>query len=120
MLALTTRLNRRGTRSGQALHWIAVLFLIGATSVAAQPADLYVKTPANGGNNANNGLSWATAKATIGAAMASAFGGDSVFVAAGTYNESVLFPQANSIQLLGGYPAAGGGRQRSTGQSDHH
>ena len=87
---------------------LALLFLF-AFSTTALATEYYVKTPANGGDNANDGLAWATAKATISAAMALVNGSDNVHVAAGTYNERVTFHASNSNQLLGGYPAAGGG-----------
>ena len=74
-------------------------------------AEYYVKTPANGGSDANAGLDWGSAKATIGAAMALVDGDDSIYVAAGTYNEKVTFPGHNNIALRGGYPAAGGSAQ---------
>jgi hypothetical protein len=82
------------------------LFILSANALAT---DYYVKTPANGGDNANDGFAWGTAKATISAAMALVDGSDNIHVAAGTYNERVTFHASNSNQLLGGYPAAGGG-----------
>ncbi len=85
---------------------ILFLFILSANALAT---DYYVKTPANGGSNTNDGLSWATAKATITAAMALVNGSDNINVAAGTYNERITFHASNSNQLLGGYPAAGGG-----------
>jgi hypothetical protein len=78
---------------------------------SALAANYYVKTPANGGNNTNSGLSWDSAKATIEDAMALAATGDSVFVAAGVYSEKVSFPQGDGIALRGGYPPSGGGVQ---------
>src|SRR4030042_6941858 len=87
---------------------LALLFLF-AFATTALATEYYVKTPANGGDNANDGLAWATAKATISAAMALVNGSDNVHVAAGIYNERVTFHASNSNQLLGGYPAAGGG-----------
>src|SRR4030067_958469 len=84
------------------------LFLI-FLSANALATDYYVKTPANNGNDTNDGLAWTTAKATISAAMALINGSDNIHVAAGTYNERVTFHASNSNQLLGGYPAAGEG-----------
>jgi len=81
------------------------LLLLAATASAT---DYYVKTSANGGSNANDGLSWANAKATIGGAMSLVDGSDRILVAAGTYNEKVAFHGSSNNQLLGGYPAAGG------------
>jgi len=65
---------------------------------------------ATNGSNANSGLSWGAAKATIGAAMGLVNGADTVKVAAGTYGEKVTFHGSNNNQLLGGYPAGGGTR----------
>ena len=79
--------------------------------LSAFSTDYYVKTPANGGNDANSGLDWGSAKATIGAAMSLVNGDDSVNVAAGTYNEKVTFPGYNNIALRGGYPTTGGATQ---------
>lgn len=83
-------------------------FLLSPVSVLA--TDYYVKTPASGGDDNNAGTSWAEAKETIQAAMSLAItSGDKVYVAAGTYTGTVSFPEAHNVQLLGGYPAAGGG-----------
>jgi len=98
-------LSARATRNVVALLSIIAL-LVGAAPADAAP--LFVKTPGNGGNNANDGLSWDTAKATIGGAMAVVTANSTISVAAGTYNEKVSFPQINNVQLLGGFPAAGG------------
>ena len=78
---------------------------------AAHATDYYVKPATNGGSNAYSGLDWNNAKATIGAAMALADGDDNIYVAAGSYNEKISFPQANNIALRGGYPAAAGTTQ---------
>ena len=67
------------------------LFLI-LFPFTALATDYYVKIPAHGGNNDHSGLDWNTAKATIGAAMATADGDDTIHVAAGTYNEKISFP----------------------------
>jgi hypothetical protein len=81
--------------------------LLGA--VSAKATDYYVKTPGNGGSDANSGFDWANAKATISAAMGLVNGSDNIHVAAGTYNERVTFHGSSNNQLLGGYPAAGSG-----------
>ena len=72
-------------------------------------ADYYVKTPAHGGSDLNAGTSWATAKATISAAISSVSSTDTVHVAAGTYTENISF--VSNLTLLGGYPATGGDSQ---------
>lgn len=60
------------------------------------------------GNDSNNGLTWATAKATIqaGIDLAASKGQGQVFVAVGTYIENISF--APNVQLIGGYPEGGG------------
>jgi hypothetical protein len=99
-------------RCGMKKLGLVFLFLF-TLSVNALAADYYVKTPANGGNNANDGLTWDTAKATVTAAMnlISTAAGNTVKVAAGTYNEKVTFRSYSNIQLRGGYPAEGGETQ---------
>jgi len=66
------------------------LFILSANALAT---DYYVKTPANGGSDGYDGLSWGTAKATITAAMNLIANGtgNTIKVAAGTYNEKVTF-----------------------------
>ena len=84
------------------------LVVCGASPVLAGGVLLFVKTLANGGDNANDGLTWATAKATVSAAIALASAdGTQINVAAGTYNEKVAFPQLDNVQMFGGWPAAG-------------
>jgi hypothetical protein len=90
---------------------LTILLSLSASPAVVLGADYYVKTPANGGNDANSGLDWNNAKATIGAAMGLVSGASSVHVAAGTYNEKVTFPGYDNVSLLGGYSAAGGATQ---------
>ncbi len=54
----------------------------------------YVKPASQGGNNANNGLSIATAWATIQYAVDTAAPGDVIFVEPGTYNEQVVITKS--------------------------
>ena len=62
----------------------------------------YFVTP--GGNNSNDGLSWTTAKANIGGAITAAAGGDTIFVAVGTYTSSFSVPSTKSgISIYGGF-----------------
>lgn len=86
----------------------SVLLYFTILPFPAWATDYFVKTPANGGNNANSGLDWANAKATIGAAMEMVNGDDNIKVAAGTYNEKIVFPGYNNIALRGGYASSGG------------
>ena len=62
---------------------------IAATAFAASAADYYVSTT---GNDANDGLTWATAKASIAGAyaLASDSTADTIHVADGTYNAFVF------------------------------
>ena len=60
------------------------------------------------GDNNNDGTSWENAKATISAAVSSSSSGDEVYVAAGTYNETVSLKDGVSIR--GGYNATTGTR----------
>ncbi|MBZ0213445.1 MAG: hypothetical protein K8H99_06580, partial [Nitrospirae bacterium] len=72
-----------------------LLFLL---SVIAGAATWHVKTS---GNDSNSGQTWATAKRTLGAALAVAQRGDSIWVAGGIYNEKVTVGSA--IFLYGGF-----------------
>jgi len=108
-------MNNQGIYSRSSVIYFIVAFTVllslsGFPSVALA-ADYYVKTPANGGNDANTGLDWNNAKATIGAAMSLVSGTANVHVAAGTYNEKITFPGYDNVSLLGGYDAAGGASQ---------
>ena len=108
-------MNNQGIYSRSSVIYFIVAFIVllslsGFPSVALA-ADYYVKTPANGGNDANTGLDWNNAKATIGAAMSLVSGTANVHVAAGTYNEKITFPGYDNVSLLGGYDAAGGASQ---------
>jgi len=71
--------------------------LVVTTTVSASPADWYVD--AVNGDDGNDGLSWATAFATIVKAMDEASGGDTIMVAAGTYAENITVDK--SLELLG-------------------
>lgn len=92
---------------------LVFIFLV-VLSAQAWATDYYVKTPANGGSDSNDGLTWATAKATIGAAMALVVGSGAINVAAGTYNEKIVFPGFDNVALRGGYPAGGGAQDPAT------
>ena len=69
------------------------------------------------GDDANNGLSWATAKRTIQAAMNLAGAGDNIWVAEGTYyptdnggsntDTTRSFTTKNGVKLYGGFPRTG-------------
>lgn len=74
---------------------------------------------ANGGNDANNGLSWGSAFATLQRALASATSGQAILLASGTYypdegtgqtdnDRASTFTIPSSVQILGGFPEGGG------------
>ena len=78
--------------------WFVLLCLFQATTISAQTTYFV----SNSGNDSNNGLSWATAKATINGAMAliTSPNDDSVFVAAGTYPACTV---KNGTHVYGGF-----------------
>ena len=80
---------------------------VAATSATA--ASLFVDQAT--GSDAGDGLSWVTARATVGSALATAAGTpepDVISVAAGRYVEQLVVPADTS--LLGGFPPGGGTR----------
>lgn len=78
--------------------WFVLLCLFQATTISAQTTYFV----SNSGNDSNNGLSWATAKATINGAMAliTSPNDDSVFVAVGTYPACTV---KSSTHVYGGF-----------------
>jgi hypothetical protein len=89
-----------------------ITLLVHALALPAHAVDLYVDGTT--GNDRNDGLTWATAKATIQAAVNRA-GPSTIHIAAGTYRENLRFGNSR-IALLGGYPPGGGAR----GLARHH
>ena len=83
-----------------------LLLTICLTSICAFAANTYVKP---NGNNSNDGSSWAKAKQTITKGLSNCSNGDTLFVAAGTYNERVGGLK-NGVAILGGYNASTGER----------
>ena len=83
-----------------------LLLLTLCTATLCASATIRYVSPS--GNDANNGTSWATAKVTIMAALGASSSGDEVYVAAGTYNETVTVK--NGVNIRGGYNAASGVR----------
>ena len=84
------------------------LFLLAVSTVAlcASASNKYVKPESAGGLDSNNGESWATARATIAAALSGRAVGDTVFIAEGLYNESIA--ARDGVAILGGYNAETG------------
>ncbi|MCC8071741.1 MAG: DUF1565 domain-containing protein [Bacteroidales bacterium] len=71
----------------------------------AYGAVYYVRMPANGGSDSNNGNSWDTPFATITKALSTATAGKEVWVAAGTYTENITMK--DGVNVLGGFIATG-------------
>ncbi len=82
------------------LKWPLLLVVLSLLTLctAAYPKVLYVKT---NGLNTNNGLSWATAKKTVAAALSSSQAGDEIWVASGIYGERITIK--SGIRLYGGF-----------------
>ncbi|MDI6827511.1 MAG: hypothetical protein QME62_03395 [Armatimonadota bacterium] len=77
---------------------VLLLFVMILTASACLSAVIYVKPD---GNDANDGLSWNTAKKTIGAGLDTALSGDEVWVAKGTYVERITLKVG--VGLYGGF-----------------
>lgn len=65
--------------------WIANLVSKKVNFISGTGKIIYVKTPANGGSDSNDGLTWATAKATLSNANSISVKGDVIFVQYGKY-----------------------------------
>lgn len=83
--------------------WAALL----APSSWTQAANQYVAVNGDG-----DGLTWATAKGSIKTTVEGCQAGDTVFVAAGTYNEYIAI--VDGVTILGGYDANTGMRDIET------
>lgn len=82
----------------------ALLWLCSCVAIS-NAANVYVTTT---GVDAQDGLSWATAKSSIQAAVDVATDGDTVFIAEGVYNQVVKVKK--SVHIFGGYVATTGER----------
>jgi hypothetical protein len=96
------------------MHLRAGLLTLALTglvpSSVALAADLFVDR--SNGSDSADGLAWATARATVSSALATAGATpepDVISVAMGTYNEWVVVPA--DVTLLGGFPRGGGARE---------
>jgi len=77
---------------------ILAVFSLLILCTAAYPAIIYVSTS---GNDANNGSSWESAKATIAGGIEASEAGDEIWVAMGTYQERVFVK--SGIEVYGGF-----------------
>ena len=87
---------RRSMRCG------LIVGLLG--SIAGPPLEAGTVYVATAGNDANDGISWLTAKKTVQAGLNAAAAGDQVWVAAGTYVQCITLKAG--VALYGGF--AGG------------
>ena len=76
---------------------LTVIGLLGLWSAAEGKVVYVAKT----GDNTNDGLSWANAKATVWAGLGAARSGDEIWVAAGTYVERIALQ--TEVALYGGF-----------------
>ena len=84
------------TRTNGFFCLLTMLVLTWFTTSASAATTHYAN--ANSGLNTNDGLSPATAKKTIQAAIGTAVGGDTIVVAPGLYQENVSIPVALTLQ----------------------
>lgn len=80
------------------IGFLAAGILLASGANIASAKIIYVSTI---GNDANDGLSWATAKLTVSAGLTTAATGDQVWVAAGTYVENITLKA--DVSLYGGF-----------------
>jgi len=86
-----------------------LLFLmVCSVALYASAANHYVSQTI--GNDSNDGLSWATAKQSITSGFSACADGDTLFIAAGTYNERVTVKSGSFVSMMGGYEATGATR----------
>src|SRR5207253_201489 len=95
----------RGTKGAEMTKWATIstrmmtaTVLIWTAGTATRAATVYVS---KAGNDANDGLSWQTAKLTVQAGISASTSGDQVWVAAGTYVERIQL--RNAVALYGGF-----------------
>lgn len=93
--------------------WIANLVSKQINYVSPTGKKIFVKLPVDGGNDGNDGLTWATAKATLKGANAIAIAGDIVMIKSGKYlpsayrtvgvEKSRSFVIKNGVNVYGGF-----------------
>ncbi|MDR0419762.1 MAG: DUF1565 domain-containing protein [Prevotellaceae bacterium] len=77
---------------------LAILTFLSVGMLVAKP--VYVST---GGSDANEGISWQDAYASISAALGASSAGDEVFVAKGTYNVGSGITLKEGVNIYGGF-----------------
>ncbi|MBR0310716.1 MAG: fibronectin type III domain-containing protein [Paludibacteraceae bacterium] len=81
-------------------------FMTLSTAVLCASASNHYVSQTNG-NDSNDGLSWSSAMQTIAKGFGACTDGDTLFIAAGTYNERVTIKSGSFVSILGGYDATG-------------
>ena len=96
-------------------HLLIVMLL--TAPVVSHAATIYVKADATG---ANNGSSWTDARTDLQGALASAIGGDEIWVAAGNYYPTTSTDRTLAFQLITGVAVYGGfdGTEITLGERD--
>lgn len=87
---------------------ILLLLTVCTAVLCASAANHYVSQTA--GSDSNDGLSWAAPMQTITAGFGACADGDTLFVAAGTYNEHVTITTGKFVSIMGGYSQDGSTR----------
>ena len=87
---------------------ILLLLTVCTAVLCASAANHYVSQAT--GDDGNDGLGWSTAKATITAGFSACGDGDTLFIAAGTYNERVTITTGKFVSIMGGYSQDGSTR----------
>ena len=87
---------------------ILLLLTVCTAVLCASAANHYVSQAT--GNDSNDGLGWSTAKATITAGFSACGDGDTLFIAAGTYNERVTITTGKFVSIMGGFSQDGSTR----------
>ena len=87
---------------------ILLLLTVCTAVLCASAANHYVSQTA--GADSNDGLSWTAPMQTITAGFGACADGDTLFVAAGTYNEHVTVTTGKFVSIMGGYSQDGSTR----------
>ena len=88
---------------------LLLVLTVCTTALCASAVNHYVSQAI--GNDSNDGLSWASPKQTVTAGFSACTNGDTLFIAAGTYNERVTVKSGAFVSMMGGYDAATGMRE---------